>query len=96
VPTAKELSSVPVSYSTIRVKWIPAFDPNEVISGYEVQWTVIEDDKGLHIINSPLQSSGVLPADVSGYEISGLSMYSLIRPVFYYKANGFKRRHKIK
>ncbi|CAB3990368.1 fibrillin-1-like, partial, partial [Paramuricea clavata] len=79
VPTAKELSSVPASYSTIRVKWIPAFDPNEVISGYEVQWTVIEDDKGLHIINSPLQSSGVLPADVRGYEISGLTPYTLYK-----------------
>ncbi len=75
MPTAKELSSVPVSYSVIQVKWIPAFDPNRIISGYEVTWNVLEDDKGQHVINSPMQSSGVLPVDVRGYEIQNLSMY---------------------
>jgi hypothetical protein len=73
VPTAKELSSVAISYSTIRVQWIPAFDPNRIISGYEVTWNVLEDDKGEHVINSPIRSSGVIPADATTYTIRDLS-----------------------
>ena len=75
VPTAKELSSLPISYSAIRAKWTPAFDPNKVISGYQLTWKVLEDDKGQHVINSPLQSSKVLPVNASGYVIKNLSMY---------------------
>ena len=78
MPTAKELSSLPVSYSVIRAKWIPAFDPNKVISGYQLSWRVLEDDKGQHVINSPLQLSEILPVNASGYEIKNLSMYSLL------------------
>ncbi|XP_028390942.1 uncharacterized protein LOC114515803 isoform X4 [Dendronephthya gigantea] len=79
VPTAKELSSLPVSYSSIQVKWIPAFDPKNVISGYELTWKVVEDDKGRNVINSPLRSSGVLPVDASKYDIKNLTPYTLYK-----------------
>ena len=79
VPTAKELSSLPVSYSTIRVQWIPAFDPNDAISGYEVTWNVLEDDKGEHVINSPIRSSGVIPTGTTSYEITDLTPYTLYK-----------------
>ena len=55
------------------MQWIPAFDPNRIISGYEVTWNVLEDDKGEHVINSPIRSSGVIPADATTYTIRDLS-----------------------
>ena len=75
MPTAKELSSLGYSDSSIKVEWVPAFDPDKTISGYELTWKILEDDKGQHVINSPLQSSGVLPVNTKRYEIKNLGTY---------------------
>lgn len=73
VPTARDLTAVSESYSTISTKWKLPEDPENLITGYELTWRMIENDKEENIINAPQQSSGILPPETVSYEIQNLS-----------------------
>lgn len=77
VPTARQFTTTADTFSTIIASWRLPRDPEKLITGYELTWKMIEDDKEVHIINAPVQSSGLLSAYVNNYLMKDLVAYSL-------------------
>ena len=81
MPSARQLVATPKSESIISTRWELPWDPVGVISGYELTWRMIENDKGENIINAPLQSSGILRTKKRAYKMKNLGKEELVASV---------------
>ena len=67
---AHNLTARNISSETLLVTWSPPSDPNGVITGYELTWQMIENDKRKKIDNAPIDKTNIDP--VKQHTISGL------------------------
>ena len=67
---AHNLTARNTSSETLLVTWSPPSDPNGVITGYELTWQMIENNKRKKVDNAPIKKAKLGP--IQQHNISGL------------------------
>ena len=67
---AHNLTARNTSSETLLVTWSPPSDPNGAITGYELTWQMIENNKRKKVDNAPIKKAKLGP--IQQHTISGL------------------------